>query len=62
MVFCKNNTKRNPKHFYYGPRKLNVGPIYTNNPQGKKLRKFKNRTPARFEYIYCTLFPLCHPN
>jgi hypothetical protein len=33
--------------------------IDTNNPQGMKLRRFKNRTPARFEYIYCTLFPLC---
>jgi hypothetical protein len=33
-----------------------------NNPQGMKLRRFKNRTPARFEYIYCTLFPLCHSN
>jgi hypothetical protein len=28
--------------------------IDTNNPQGR----FKNRTPALFEYIYCTLFPL----
>jgi hypothetical protein len=27
-----------------------------------KLRRFKNRTPARFEYMYCTLFPLCHSN
>ena len=26
--------------------------IDTNNPQGMKLRTFKNRTPARFEYIY----------
>jgi hypothetical protein len=26
--------------------------IDTNNPQGMKLRRFKNRTPARFEYIY----------
>ena len=33
-----------------------------NNPQGTKLRRFKNRTSARFEYIYCTLFPLCHSN
>ena len=24
--------------------------------------RFKNHTPARFEYIYCTLFPLCHSN
>jgi hypothetical protein len=23
-----------------------------------QLGRFKNRTPARFEYIYCTLFPL----
>ena len=36
--------------------------IDTNNPQGMKLRRFKNRTPARFEYIYFTLFPLCHSN
>ena len=28
--------------------------IDTNNPQGMKHRRFKNRTPARFEYIYCT--------
>jgi hypothetical protein len=28
--------------------------------QGMQLGRFKNRTPARFEYIYCTLFPLCH--
>jgi hypothetical protein len=34
----------------------------TNNPQGMQLGRFKNRTPARFEYIYCTLFPLCHSN
>jgi hypothetical protein len=34
--------------------------IDTNNPQGMQLGRFKNRTPARFEYIYCTLFPLCH--
>ena len=27
-----------------------------------QLGRFKNRTPARFEYIYCTLFPLCHSN
>ena len=32
--------------------------IDTNNPQGMQLGSFKNRTPARFEYIYCTLFPL----
>ena len=32
--------------------------IDTNNPQGMQLGRFKNRTPARFEYIYCTLFPL----
>jgi hypothetical protein len=36
--------------------------IDTNNPQGMQLGEFKNRTPARFEYIYCTLFPLCHSN
>jgi hypothetical protein len=30
--------------------------------QGMQLGWFKNRTPARFEYIYCTLFPLCHSN
>jgi hypothetical protein len=34
----------------------------TNNPQGMQLGRFKNCTPARFEYIYCTLFPLCHSN
>ena len=36
--------------------------IDTNNPQGMQLRRFKNRTPARFEYIYCTLCSLCHSN
>ena len=36
--------------------------IDTNNTQGMQLGRFKNRTPARFEYIYCTLFPLCHSN
>ena len=36
--------------------------IDTNNRQGMKLGRFKNRTPARFWYIYCTLFPLCHSN
>ena len=36
--------------------------IDTNNPQGMQLRRFKNRTPARFEYMYCTVFPLCHSN
>ena len=36
--------------------------IDINNPQGMQLDRFKNRTPARFEYIYCTLFPLCHSN
>ena len=42
---------------------LHVRPyIDTNNPQGMQLGRFKNRTPARFEYIYCTLFPLCHSN
>jgi hypothetical protein len=30
--------------------------IDINNPQGMQLNRFKNRTPARFEYIYCT-FP-----
>jgi hypothetical protein len=34
--------------------------IDTNNPQGMQLDRFKNRTPARFDYIHCTLFPLCH--
>ena len=45
--------------------KLHVSTLYrldTNNPQGMQLGRFKNRTPARFEYIYCTLFPLCHSN
>jgi hypothetical protein len=32
--------------------------IDTNNPQGMQLRRFKNRTPARFEYMHCTLFQL----
>ena len=36
--------------------------IDTNNPQGMQLDRCKNRTPARFEYVYCTLFPLCHSN
>ena len=27
-----------------------------------KLCRFKNRTPPCLEYIYCTLFPLCHSN
>ena len=36
--------------------------IDTNNPQGMQLGRFKNRTPAHFEYIYCTLFPLSHSN
>ena len=36
--------------------------IDTNNTQGMQLGRFKNRTPARFEYIYGTLFPLCHSN
>ena len=35
---------------------------HINNPQGMQLGRFKRRTPARFEYIYCTLFPLCHSN
>jgi hypothetical protein len=30
--------------------------IDTNNPQGMQLGRFKNRTPARFKYIYCTLW------
>ena len=30
--------------------------IYTNNTQGMQLGRFKNCTPARFEYMYCTLF------
>jgi hypothetical protein len=30
--------------------------IDTNNPQGMQLGRFKNRTPARFEYIYYTFF------
>ena len=30
--------------------------IDINNSQGMQLDRFKNRTPARFEYIYCTLF------
>ena len=34
----------------------------TNNTQGMQLGRFKNRTPAHFEYIYCTLFPLCDSN
>jgi hypothetical protein len=33
----------------------------TNNTQGMQLDRFKNRTPARLEYIYCTLFPLLGP-
>ena len=36
--------------------------IDTTNPQGMQLGRFKIRTPARFEYIYCPLFPLCHSN
>ena len=36
--------------------------LYTNNTQGMQLGRFKNPIPARFEYIYCTLFPLCHSN
>jgi hypothetical protein len=38
------------------------GYLNTNDPQGMQFGRFKNRTPARFEYIYCTLFPLCHSN
>jgi hypothetical protein len=30
--------------------------IDINNPQGMQLDRFKNRTPARFEYIYCTIW------
>jgi hypothetical protein len=36
--------------------------INANNPQGMQLGTFTYRTPARFEYIYCTLFPLWHSN
>ena len=36
--------------------------IDTNNQQGMQLRRFKNRTLARLEFIYCTLFPLSHSN
>jgi hypothetical protein len=43
--------------------KLHVSTLLDyNNTQGMQLGRFKNRTPARFEYIYCTLFPLCHSN
>ena len=43
--------------------KLHVSTLLdTNNTQRMQLGRFKNRTPARFEYIYCTLFPLCHSN
>ena len=43
--------------------KLHVSTLLdTNNTPGMQLGRFKNRTPARFEYIYCTLFPLCHSN
>ena len=31
--------------------------IDINNQQGMQLDRFKNCTPAHFEYIYCTLFP-----
>jgi hypothetical protein len=31
--------------------------IDINNPQGMQLDRFKNRTPARFEYIYCQKGP-----
>jgi hypothetical protein len=45
----------------YANIKLHVSNLLdTNNTQGMQLGRFKNRTPARFEYIYCTLFPLCH--
>jgi hypothetical protein len=43
-------------------RKMLAMNLYTNNTQGMQLGRFENRTPARFEYIYCTLFPLCHSN
>ena len=47
----------------YANIKLHVSTLlYTNNTQGMQLGRFENRTPARFEYIYCTLFPLCHSN
>ena len=36
--------------------------IETNNTQSMQLGRFKNHTPARFEYMYCILFPLCHSN
>ena len=43
--------------------KLHVSTLLdTNNTQGMQLGRFKNLTPARFEYIYSTLFPLCHSN
>ena len=43
--------------------KLHVSTLLdTNNTQSMQLSRFKNCTPARFEYIYCTLFPLCHSN
>ena len=43
--------------------KLHVSTLSdTNNTQGMQLGRFKNLTPARFEYIYSTLFPLCHSN
>jgi hypothetical protein len=41
--------------------KLHVSTLLdTNNTEGMQLGRFKSHTPARFEYIYCTLFPLCH--
>ena len=47
----------------YANIKLHVSTLVdTNNTQGMQLGRFKNRTPACFEYIYCTLFPLCHSN
>ena len=43
--------------------KLHVSTLLdTNNTKGMQLGRFKNRTSARFDYIYCTLFPLCHSN
>ena len=45
----------------YANIKLHVSTLLdTNNTEGMELSRIKNRTPARFEYIYCTLLPLCH--
>jgi hypothetical protein len=47
----------------YANIKLHMSTLLdTNNTQGMQLGRFKKRTPARFEYIYFTLFPLCHSN